>query len=751
MPRDEFLPNQDFLPQRPTGEPAPLPGGPGVPPGTQGQAGHAGASSPTADPREPEGRRRHRAGEEGYGYGGYGYGAGEYGYGSGEEEGGKMLIAGRTLQDYGIWFLRFSWLIALITLVAGFAGYYVYSVTPKSFESWARIEIERLAPDAPEVYQGERVQTRENEQLRAAVEKLRLPRIYNAVAAKPELLTRPGILPQQIQWALPGSNSAAKDAAEKPGEGSSAESLTREALSKLLMTWIRVEWNGNSNYVDVRTTHTDPEIAKAIMDGVIAEYEALSAEAGTSGSEQYALDYILEKSNKIREKILQGEAAVSRYRGCQELSASIRKIQGEIAELEKRYLPEWPDLVEAKAQNTTLVERFSTELKKVIESSPEEKAYWTEKENEWREKSGDELLEVQLHLVATRSSLLQKELQTDERILDGLVTKSKEADVSREYSAKQFAVVQPPTTPVDPVAPLLKKVLAQFMGGGFALALCLVFVLGLVDQSIRTVSELESITGLPVVGAIPATEVRKKGAPIDLLMESKSDAAGVEALRTLRAGLSYLGEQEENSSFVITSALPSEGKSWLAANLAVAFAQQGDKTILIDADLRRPVISGSFGLTRETAGLTDYLAKSAPLESIVHPSPTTRNLWIIPAGGKAPNPPELLGSRALKSFFRDLSSHFDRVIVDSAPLLPVSDTLLVARHVKSVLLAYRAGRTPRGALLRALKNLRSNRTDAAGLVANLLPRLKRSGGYAYGYYYSYYGGSNSKYYEEAER
>lgn len=672
----------------------------------------------------------------------HGYGGGDYGYGGGEEDAERLVIAGRSLHDYGIWFLRYSWLIAFITIVGAFAGYYVYSITPKTYESWARIEIERLGSASPEVYQGERVRLQASEELRAAVERFRLPRVYTALVGRIEKHGLQEIMPKRREWTLPWLANAKKSP-------SPAAPVSREDLSKLLKQWVRVDWNGKTSYVDVRVTHTDPKLAKEILDSLIAEYEALFAEADSPATEQDALDYILKKSSEIRAKIMQGEAAVARYRGCEELSTALREVRGEIAALEKRYLPEWPDLIEAKNRQDVLVERFSNELRKVIDSSPEEKTYWTEKESVWQGKTGTELLDAQLQLMGTRASLLNKELQTDERILDGLVTKSKTADVSKGYSTKPFSLVQPSTLPDEPIAPVLSRMLALFTWGALAFGMLLVFILGLIDQSIRTVSELEAITGIPVVGAIPVSEVRKKAAPIDLLMETKSDAAAIEALRTLRAGLAYLGGQEDHSSFVISSAIPSEGKSWIAANLAVAFAQQGDRTLLIDADLRRPVISGSFGLTRETQGLTDYLARSIPLDAIVHPT-STRNLWVVPAGGKAPNPPELLGSRGLKSFFEEIGTRFDRIIVDSAPLLPVSDTLLISRHVQTVLLAYRTGNTPRGALLRALKSLRSNRTEAAGLVANMLPRLKRASGYAHGYYYSYYGGSSANYYEEAE-
>jgi polysaccharide biosynthesis transport protein len=222
------------------------------------------------------------------------------------------------------------------------------------------------------------------------------------------------------------------------------------------------------------------------------------------------------------------------------------------------------------------------------------------------------------------------------------------------------------------------------------------------------------------------------------MMEEREPAV-VEAVRTVRAGLVYLGDQDERKSFVVTSSVPGEGKSWLAANLAVAFAQQGDRTLLLDADLRRGTQSLPFNLERDLPGLTDILAKRLPLEEACHPSGID-NLSIIPGGTRSPNPAELLGSKNLGPLLTELHQRFDRIIIDTAPIVPVSDTLPLAKLCQTVLMVFRIGKTPRAALRRSLKVLRANRTEPVGIIANRLPRTR--GARSQAYYYSYYGGDH---------
>jgi len=302
--------------------------------------------------------------------------------------------------------------------------------------------------------------------------------------------------------------------------------------------------------------------------------------------------------------------------------------------------------------------------------------------------------------------------------------------------------VQPPTLPDGPVEPNKNSILKKYGIMGLAIGFVLVFIFGLIDPSIRTVSDLEALTAIPVVGAIPLAQGekstdKKSKTERELVLLEKPNSQQSEAIRTLRAGLTYLGDQEERKSFLVTSSLASEGKSWVSANLATAFAHQGDRTLLIDADLRRAVLHGLFGLDAKATGLSDFLSGRVELKEALRRT-EHENLYFLSAGSRSPNPAELLASKNLKKLMPALEKHFDRIIFDSAPLVLVSDSLSIAKHVKSVLVTYRIGKTPRRALFRALKYLDANQTSPSGLIANQLPAAKNRR--AYGYYYSFSGG-----------
>ena len=159
--------------------------------------------------------------------------------------------------------------------------------------------------------------------------------------------------------------------------------------------------------------------------------------------------------------------------------------------------------------------------------------------------------------------------------------------------------------------------------------------------------------------------------------------------------------------------------------------------MLVDADLRKGVLHATFKLDHDAPGVTNFLSRTNSFTDVIHRT-EVENLWFIPGGGRSANPAELLGGRNLDGFLAELSKGFDRVIIDSAPLVPVSDTLPLAKRAQSVIMVYRMGKTPRKALFRALKTLRANQAEPVGIVANFLPRV--AGRSAYGYYYGYHGG-----------
>ncbi len=197
-----------------------------------------------------------------------------------------------------------------------------------------------------------------------------------------------------------------------------------------------------------------------------------------------------------------------------------------------------------------------------------------------------------------------------------------------------------------------------------------------------------------------------------------------------------LGPEDERRTFLVTSAVPSEGKTFCASNYALSLAMQGHRTLLIDADLRRPRVSAAFFAENRKPGLTEYLIGKANIFQAAHDT-EVETLKVMPAGERSPNPAELLAGSGIGALIEEALKHYDRIIFDTAPIVAVSDTLLIAPQVETVFLVAQWGSTPISVVQRAVNLLRSTGKPPAGVILNQLPGSPRS----YYYYYSpgYYG------------
>lgn len=220
----------------------------------------------------------------------------------------------------------------------------------------------------------------------------------------------------------------------------------------------------------------------------------------------------------------------------------------------------------------------------------------------------------------------------------------------------------------------------------------------------------------------------------DLPVISDAKGALAESFRSLRSSLSLLGREELRRTFLFTSALPSEGKTFTCSNYAITCAQLGVTTLLIDADLRKPAISRLFFNESKKPGLSDCLAGHATLDEAICTSEIEK-LSILPAGSLAPNPAELLASSEFSHLLEQALQKYDRIVIDTAPINAVSDTLILTPHVQSICLVVRAAYTPRAAVQRALKMLADIKCRPVGTILNRLPH-----GHGAGYYYYYYTG-----------
>ena len=441
---------------------------------------------------------------------------------------------------------------------------------------------------------------------------------------------------------------------------------------------------------------------------------------------------------------------LSLYNSCFERKTLIDKAEEEVIELKKRYGPKWPALIEAENKLRAHSEAFEKELNQVILISTVEKEYWDSLPKEI-----DRIVNVQ-----NRGQFITAELKSKEDLRNNLLAKIDSLVVATKTS-REFSVAMQAQLPQFPVGPSFIKTFGLFFIGGLSFGVGIAILLGFLDPSIRTVAELEEYSGFPVLGALPQHEVDqeklvKKGSRNHVLLFSETDkhSPTSEAIRNLRAGLSFLGEKKDRRTFMFTSAVPGEGKSFASANVAQSFANQKEKTLLIDLDLRKPVQHTILGMER-SPGFSDFIANDMSFNDAVRSTPN-ENLYFMSSGSRSANPSELITISNLKKLFKAIPDEFDRIVFDTSPLIPVRDALPVSQLVDSSVILYRMGTTHRKAISRTLKILNENNADPVGIVANGLPPMKKSSGY-YGYYgnyyygnyaYSYYG--SGSYYGEEE-
>lgn len=218
-------------------------------------------------------------------------------------------------------------------------------------------------------------------------------------------------------------------------------------------------------------------------------------------------------------------------------------------------------------------------------------------------------------------------------------------------------------------------------------------------------------------------------------------AAPSEAFRVLRTNLQFMGLDKPLKSIAVTSATPAEGKSTVVANLAVAFAQTGAQVCLVDADLRRPTVAKIFGMDNWT-GLTSALI-GGTVEASIRAS-AVPGLRVVTSGPIPPNPAELLGSRKMEQFLRDLEERFDMVLIDTPPVLAVADAAVLAPKVGGVLMVTRAGQVARQQVLRAREALDAVKANVLGAVLDGVEMEGRQGYYYYYYYQSHDSDRTSK-------
>jgi len=435
-------------------------------------------------------------------------------------------------------------------------------------------------------------------------------------------------------------------------------------------------------------------------------------------------------------------------------------LSSQYAEAVTQYGPKFPKVVRIQAQLKDLDQLVTREKENIGNQVEADYRGSRQRELLLKQALDDQKVETnQMSEKLVQYNILNREAEANKQLYDGMLQKLKEAGISAGLRSSNIRIVDPALIPYGPSRPnrtrnIMLSILVGLIGG-IGLALLREYL----DNTVKTPDDIERLARLPSLAVVPAlsnSSGKRKGAFSKLLkapvVASKEGRAELishnmpqsqmsEAFRALRTSLLLSQADHPPQVILMTSALPREGKTTAAVNLAVTLAQLGDKTLLVDADLRKPGINRALSLVDgKHAGLSSYLAGVSSLDLITVPHPAITNLAAIPTGPIPPNPADLLSSRRLTELIAELRLQYKFVVIDSPPIMAATDAVILSVLVDGVLMVVRSGETPKEAFTRTRDLLAGVKCHMLGVVLNAVDASSPDYYYSYRYYPYSYGG-----------
>jgi len=424
-----------------------------------------------------------------------------------------------------------------------------------------------------------------------------------------------------------------------------------------------------------------------------------------------------------------------------------------------QYGPKFPKVVRLKDQVNTVQSLIAEERQRSVDRIRRDYGAAAGREKILAREVARAKIEVgNLNQLLIQHNILNHEFETNQNLYDSLLKRLKNAVVTAGLRATNIHIVDNALIPILPVRPLKSLNIAIGLMVGLILGVTLALVEEGFDTSIKNAEDVERLLPAPNLAVIPAAFslkqqsfwARKHGPraatqdrAVALAVSRRPHSALAESFRTLRTSILLSSAPRPPQALLVTSTQPGEGKTSASVNLALALAQRGGRVLLIDADLRKSEIASTLGLV-DTKGLSDVLTGVLGLDGAVVHSALSPNLWALSAGPHPSNPAELLSTSTMEQLLAGLRCRFDHLVVDSPPVLLVTDATVLSKFVDGVVLVVESGVTPRDAVLRAYKTLETAGARILGTVINKMDL--RHDGY-YGHVYKTY---HHHYYRDGE-
>jgi succinoglycan biosynthesis transport protein ExoP len=408
-----------------------------------------------------------------------------------------------------------------------------------------------------------------------------------------------------------------------------------------------------------------------------------------------------------------------------------------LSELAEKFGPKHPQMIRAHTELETIQKNLITEARKMLNAAKTDFEIAQAREN-WIRKTIEEQKQEVLSLSrkAIEFDVYAGEAVSNKQFYELLLKRMQEASLSSGINVSNAQIVDGAAVPESPLRPrkalnLILSLIIGSLGGLFA-----AFFVEYMDNTIKTPEDVETVLELPFLGYVPATSPEEG----PLYMFSEARAVVAESYRTIRTGvLLSAAEERALQVIVVTSSTPGEGKTTTSANLAIAMAQMGEKVLVIDTDMRRHNLHRTFSMDN-LIGISDCIVEHSNLDAAIRSVRDISNLDIITGGTLAPNPSELLGSNSMRELLAGLRQRYDRIILDSPPLMLFSDPLVMSKLADGVILVVRAGKTSRDVIRNLSQSMKAVNARIIGTVLNNVDMEKQSSSYYYNPYYgSYYG------------
>ncbi|GGH09767.1 hypothetical protein GCM10011586_27850 [Silvibacterium dinghuense] len=416
------------------------------------------------------------------------------------------------------------------------------------------------------------------------------------------------------------------------------------------------------------------------------------------------------------------------------------------AQLKAKFGPNYPKVVEVNNQLEKVQSDIDQEINSLTKRFTEEYDASVNTESLMRARLEATKQEAyRENESAAQFDILKHGAESASELYDALQMRLKEAGITAGLSATNIDVIDRANIPPFPVLPAKRSDVMFGLLGGLIVGMALAFFMEGLDDTVRTSDDAEQIAHLPTLAVIPrfpiaarkGTDPQPQKVSPDLVSLLEPQSIAAESFRTLRSSILLSAVDNEMKLLLITSSFAAEGKSTCAANIAISFAQRSARVLVVDTDLRKGTLHMKFRMSNRV-GLSTLLSRESGNESFEHPIPELPNLTVLSRGPIAPNPGEILASRMMSELLMKWRSEYDHIILDSSPILAVSDTLGLAQQADATFILVRSGVTRKKALQRVREQLRRANAHILGIIVNGVDlRLENYYTYAKRYDYGY--------------